>query len=469
MHHISVKILNDLNSNDDFDEFTDFLDDGEGDSDIFLQMWKKNDLEEKINENLNVENDDVLNSVHNAYKHMKNAVSEITLLKNVITNYQKKKGVDIEELSHQSHNLPSDQVINLKLKKTQLENSSNFLFQSAQNLRETINKNRLYFRELDNISKQIPLKIINNENTRQIAVQTPYLSTTSILLNEDGENIQWKLSNDSHFSFNNHSFGLSVSSEYLKHYFHLMCHYLFEKMKDDKIKSCIHYSADNNTKSVYFDIGNNDIWEFHLGEEKTISDIPLWIPKLMKLISNPKAQPASTLKNLLFYHSTLLSVQNSIFNRFVESQFCIVKQKIENLHASFEISSPHLQLPLFIYIDKSIVSITETPNEMRCLQYSTDGRGLSPALEKWCDNSFTSLFLSCIEQITRSFGFVFKNKNQYGTASIGNKKIKFKPKLNTSNIEILITSKNTKKIEWSNIPGINYIQKLCVLLFNDDE
>ena len=104
---------------------------------------------------------------------------------------------------------------------------------------------------------------------------------------------------------------------------------------------------------------------------------------------------------------------------------------------------------------------------MRCIPYSTDGRGLTPSLEKWCDITFTALFLSMAEKITRSFGYVFKNKNQYGTAAFGGRKIKFKPLPKSRDVEISITSHATKKRNWNQVPGSDYFERMCVILFTD--
>ena len=141
--------------------------------------------------------------------------------------------------------------------------------------------------------------------------------------------------------------------------------------------------------------------------------------------------------------------------------------RIKQCRAAFQINSPYLDVPYVAFVDKWRASMTETPNELRCIPYSTDGRGLTPALAKWCNNAFSILFLMMAKQVTRSFGYVFKNKNLYGTATIESKKIKFTPQVKTSDVEITIMARNTIKINWSEIPGSDHIERMCVILFHD--
>jgi hypothetical protein len=71
------------------------------------------------------------------------------------------------------------------------------------------------------------------------------------------------------------------------------------------------------------------------------------------------------------------------------------------------------------------------------------------------------------ERVTRSLGFVFKHKNQYGTAVIGPKKIKFQPRVGANDVDITVTAQNSLKTSWSRIPGTDHVVRMCVVLFQD--
>jgi len=467
MHHISVRIIDDTYSEDSADEFTEFLDEGTGDTEIFMQLWKQSDQIGKKNPR-NV-NEEPISAIKSAYKHMKEAVSDITVLRTLFQNASSQKGVQLATVNHSqvpASGFSSPKQL-LEMKVEQLDSCANFLLNSAEELKASVSKNRSYFRELDELSKKVPLTTKTHNNSTCIAIDVSNYPNESILLRQNEDSVEWALSFNTSFSFNGKSFQIATQSQYLKFFFDLMCHNLFERIKNDRIKSCIHYSADNQSRSIYFDIGNKDTWIFEIGQKKELADIPIWIPKLINLITNPRAQPAAFLKQLLYFHSTLVSVRNAIFNRFINNDFCTITYKFQSCLAAFQISSPHLQLPFLAYIDRWRVALTETPNEMRSLQYSTDGRGLAPALEKWCDATYTALFLSTIEKVTRGFGYVFKNKNQYGTAAIDGKKIRFKPIPKESDVEITITARKTEKLLWKSVPGSDYIEKISILLFND--
>ena len=338
--------------------------------------------------------------------------------------------------------------------------------------------------------------IKNKQDQTQVSVDLSYPTSTSIIIDESPNGPRWSLSDSSRFSFNSKHFEFSdVPSNYLRCFFELMCHELFERIKNDRIKSAIHYSANKDTRFVYFDIGNRETkpWVFELGPEKETNynndnnnnnddnpfmastefqeednKVPVWIPRLIGLIMDPQAQPASFMRQLLFFKSTLDSITKAFCDRFLNSDFCTVIFQSAMCKAAFQISSPYLYIPYIAFIDKLRVSMTETPNELRCIPYSTDGRGLAPALEKWCDASFSTLFLSMAERVTRSFGFVFKNKNQYGKAIIGTRKIKFEPKANSNDVEITISTRAQLKINWKDVPGTDHIVKMCVIFFQDN-
>lgn len=481
MHHISVQIINDTDSSDSVDDFGVFLDEDVGDKDVFMSMWNyNNNFPNNVTEDI-PQDQGALQSIEDAFKNLKSALNDMTILKNVIQSNITKKNFASGKIPADSNETDSDFTAfeALRQRKTQLEESSQFLLNSAESLKKEIESTRQYFREIDQISQHFPLKLVQTpEKVTKIAIDTAISSNNYIYLNEKENNdnsgsddnsscIEWTLSTKTHFSYNGKSFMLESNSSFIKCLFDLMCHQLFERIKDDQIKSAIHYSADKDSRSIYFDIGTKETWVFELGAQKTIGDIPVWIPKLIHYILNPKAQPASYMRQLLYYLTTLSSLYQSFMDRFIYSDFCQLKIMSQPCSTAFQVSSPHLIIPYIAFIDKWRVSMTETPNEMRCIPYSTDGRGLTPSLEKWSDSTFATLFLSMAERITRSFGYVFKNKNQYGTAAFGGRKIKFKPIPKSHDVEISITSHSTKKKNWNQIPGSDYYERMCVILFTD--
>ena len=484
MHHITVQIINDTDSDESFDDLEAFMDDDVGDKDVFRQTWNHKNIYSHPSEEEPPKDQEALNTVVEAYEHMRAALADLGILKSIVQSNLTKKNFTLSKIPPDNRKVEEPDLIafeNLSTKRNQLEESGNFLLNSAKSLREQIEESRQYFRDVEQLSKQFPLKLVQTpQKETKIAIATATPTNNYIFLDRkkqsaedseessDSSTVEWKLNVSTSFSFNNHSFQLDTNSNYISCFFQLMCHQLFERIKDDQIKSAIHYSADKETRSVYFDIGSKETWIFELGKKKQIGQIPVWIPRLIHYILNPKAQPASFMRQLLYFKSTFITIRESLINRFISSDFCTLVLKAEPCICAYQISSQYLTLPYLAYIDKLRVSLTETPNEMRCIPYSTDGRGLTPALEKWCDISFATLFLSMAEKITRSFGFVFKNKNQYGTAAIGNKKIKFKPIPKESDVEISVTSHETKPPrKWKDIPGSDHFERMCVIIFTD--
>lgn len=477
MHHISVQIINDTDSDESFDDLEAFMDDDVGDKDVFRQAWSHKNIYAHPSDEEPPKDGEALNTVVEAYEHVCAAVSDLRILKNIVQSNLTKKNFAMTKIPEENRTAADPDLIafeNFTTRKKQLEECSNFLTNSAESLRSQILGTRQYFRDVEELSKRFPLKLVQTQqNETKVAIDTSIPTNDSIFLNEktqqndDEPSIEWKLSVPTYFSFNSHSFDLQTQSQYVCCFFQLMCHQLFERIKDDQIKSAIHYSADKETRSVYFDIGSKETWIFELGKHKSPAQIPVWIPRLIHYIIDPKAQPATFMKQLLYFNSTFAAIKSALVNRFMSSDFCSLMLKSHPCVCAYQVSSPYLTLPYIAFIDKYRVSLTETPNEMRCIPYSTDGRGLTPALDKWCDISYATLFLSMAEKITRSFGYVFKNKNQYGTAAIGGKKIKFKPMPRSCDVEISITSHSTKTFQWKNIPGSDYFERMCVVLFTD--
>lgn len=483
MHHISVHINYDSNSEDSFDEFESLLDNDAADKDVFIQMWnfQSNSFNDSEKNKKNYK--DSLDIICNVYKHMKLANTEISFLKSLIAPLAERntENLDIKNsvtLSNNKglHRRDHIRYKVLKERREQLERTSDFLMNSAKSLRERVMKSRQYFRDVGALSLRFPVTVLNPMTSESmLAINTSIYTKEYILLaekdnvdlEESGSSVEWKLSTDAHFSFNNKSFQINTDSNYLRYFFQLMCHQLFERIKEDKIKSSIHYSAEKNTRSVYFDIGNVNVWVFELGLQKEIGDIPVWMPKLIKYILDPRAQPATYMRQLIYFKTTLESMKKSFISRFARSDFCTLTINSYRCSAGFQISSRDLQIPYLAYVDEWRISMTETPNEMRCIPYTTDGRGLTPALEKWCDMTFGTLFLSMAERITRSFGYVFKNKNQYGTASVNSKKIKFKPLPKSNEVDIYISSHSTRRCKWSDISGSTYEERMKIILFSE--
>lgn len=496
MHHISVHIENDTESDDSADEFADYLYEDVGDREVFMQMWRGSSSNEPSSPETDESNpNSSISSISRAYQHAKAAISDITSLHSLIQNINSKNDLGIQKIKNDNQsNMDENQALDLVADKYyQLEKCSQTLLESAASLREEVSSSQSYFRSLAKLSQRFPLKLIKNKQDQtQVSVDLSYPTSTSIVISEGLNGLHWSLSDSSRFSWNSKHFEFSdVPSNYLRCFFELMCHELFERIKNDRIKSAIHYSANKDTRSVYFDIGNRETkpWVFELGPEKENNNnnnnnnsgnendsdsqdqnnkVPVWIPQLIDLIMDPQAQPATFMRQLLFFKSTLDSITSAFCNRFLNSDFCDVVYRSAMCKAAFQIKSPYLYIPYIAFIDKWRVSMTETPNELRCIPYSTDGRGLAPALEKWCDASFSTLFLSMAERVTRSFGFVFKNKNQYGTATIGTKKIKFTPIPNSNDVDIIIISRSKKETKWKQIPGTDHIVKMCVIIFQDN-
>lgn len=486
MHHISVRIENDTESDDSNDDFMNCLYEDTGDDEVFMQMWRRTT-------NQNLENsedgtDEPLSSINSAYRHIKKAVSNITRAQSIVQNVispnqngfatqclQNLSPAQVEQLEQSTFTPDLQFYVD---KKVTLGQYGEMFFKSAESLREEVQSSQQYFQSLSKLSRRFPLKLIKDENDHtQISIDSSYPASTSIIINEGPNCLQWSLSDTSRFSYNSQHFANSdVPSNYLRCFFELMCHELFERIKNDKIKSAIHYSADKDTRSVFFDIGTKETYLFQLSTNQDENDeqyqepsnVPVWIPSLLELIMDPQAQPATYMRQLLFFKATLDSMMKSFCDRFLNSDFCDISYQSAVCKAAFQINSKYLTIPYLAFIDKWRVSMTETPNELRCIPYSTDGRGLAPALEKWCDISFSTLFLSMAEKVTRSLGFVFKNKNQYGTATINGKKIRFTPLPKSNDVEITITAKNKIIYKWNEIPGSDHIVKMCVLIFRDN-
>lgn len=465
MHHIAVQIINDTDSEDSADEFADYLYRDVGDLQVFHQMWhgQTPPSPEDLDPN------GPLESVKRAYSHMKEAMSDITSVRSAIQSAMNQNGFAFAKVREET--IPPKASLGAQIvgRKHQLKACSESLLSSASVLRDEIDCSKQYFRALSELSKKFPLKLIKDKDDNpQISVSTRQsASSTSIIIVPEKDHLRWKLTDESRFSFNSKSFCLDEPSNYLQCFFELMCHELFERIKTDRIKSAIHYSADKDTRSIYFDVGNKETWVFELGAPKEVGKVPVWIPRLIDSIMDPHAQPATFMRQLLFFKATLDSMLLAFSNRFMKSDFCTVIKRTDMCKTALQIDSPYLAIPYLAFIDKWRVSMTETPNELRCIPYSTDGRGLTPALEKWCDSSYSTLFLAMAERITRSFGFVFKNKNQYGTAAMIKKKIKFTPQQKNSDVEIQYTSKNGKPFMWSQVPGTDHIVRMCCILFND--
>jgi hypothetical protein len=460
MHHISVRIIHDSDSDDSCNELGDSLYHDIGDSDIFLQMWQGTDPGPEVPSG-------PLNSVHRAYEHMKSAMSDISALRATLRGLSARDGLSMSG----AHEAPPADPLSASYcdSISQLGECSNILLRGAESLRAEVAQSQSYFRQLSELSQRFPLKLADNS----ISIASSTSCSTSIVVSEGADGLEWSLSDDSVFSVNSESFDTSASP-YLRCFFELMCHELFERLKNDKNKCAIHYSADQTNRSVCFDVGNSDTnWLFELGPASRIAEdargrpIPVWIPSLIGLVMRPGSQPATFMRQQHFYKNTLDTVGSALCGRFLNADFCTFLAKFALRQTAFQIDSAYLTVPYVAFIDQTRVAMTETPNELRCIPYSTDVKGLATTLGKWCDTAFATLFLAMAESVARSLGFVFKHKNIYGTATNGAKKIRFAPEAGTNDVDITVTAKNSLKTRWSEVPGTDHLMRMCAVLFLD--
>jgi hypothetical protein len=460
MHHISVRIIHDSDSDDSVNELSDSLYHDIGDSDIFLQMWQGTDPAAETPSA-------PLASVHRAYEHMKSAMLDVSSLRATLRCLSARDGLSMSGTREAPAAAPLSTSYCERI--SHLGKCGDVLLRSAESLRAEVAISQSYFRQLSELSQRFPLKLSDD----RISIASSTSCSTSIVVSEGADGLEWSLSDDSVFSVNSESFDTSASS-YLRCFFELMCHELFERLKNDKNKCAIHYSADQTTRSVCFDVGNSDTnWLFELGPIGRIAEgaaarpIPVWIPSLIGLVMQPGSQPATFMRQQHFYKNTLDAVWSAFCGRFLSADFCTFLARFALRQTAFQIDSVYLAVPYVTFIDQTRVAMTETPNELRCVPYSTDVKGLATTLGKWCDTAFATLFLAMAESVARSLGFVFKHKNIYGTATNGAKKIRFAPKAGTHDVDITIIAKNSLNTRWSEVPGTDHLMRMSVVLFLD--
>jgi hypothetical protein len=411
MHHISVRIIHDSDSDDSAGDVGDSLYHDIGDSDIFLQMWQGTDPAGDVPSA-------PLDSVHRAYQHMKSAMSDVSALRATLRGVSGRDGLSMCG----AREAPAADWLSTSYcdRISQLGECSDFLLRSAASLGGAVSQSQSYFRQLSELSQRFPLKLADD----RISIASSTSCSASIVVAEGAGGLEWSLSDDCVFSVNSEAFDTSASA-YLRCFFELMCHELFERLKNDKNKCAIHYSADQTTRSVCFDVGNSDKnWLFELGPAGRIAEdalarpIPVWLPSLIGLVMRPGSQPATFMRQQHFYKNTLDTVGSAFCGRFLNADFCTFLGKLALRQTAFQIDSPYLAVPYVAFIDRTRVAMTETPNELRCVPYSTDVKGLATTLGKWCDTAFATLFLAMAESVARSLGFVFKHKNIYGTSGL---------------------------------------------------
>jgi hypothetical protein len=129
-------------------------------------------------------------------------------------------------------------------------------------------------------------------------------------------------------------------------------------------------------------------------------------------------------------------------SRFLGIDFAAFLCRRAHSEAVMQVESAHPSVPSLAFVDQWRVSTTETPNELRCIPRTSDGRRFSPAFAKWCDTGFATLFLAMEERATRWLGFVFKHK-----------------------VDSTITPR--MRTSWSRIPGTDQIVRMSIVLFRD--
>lgn len=462
MHWVGVEIIDDSSSTSSDDEAFEF-----GNNSQFHESKSIHNHWEKYVDDANPSEVRAMESVKRAEEHFQKAAREISLLDTLV-----------RELRGGNYGLSpvasgaagaSDCSAALARRRCEYERSGAFLSDSVRELRSGISKTRRYYRELAEISKKFPLGLRENESgAEEIYIQNSLQTKNCIILQmNDDFTLRWSLSDNSYFSFNSKSISHNINSNFVHCFFDLVCHEMFERIKNDRTNASIQYSAENNSRYIYFNIFNDITWIFELGEQKESGNPHICIFFLVRLITDSYGHPTDHIKDNFLLQKTFSNLSVIITKYFSGNDFCEINFNFQKGEIAFEISSKYMKFPFVIYANKDIIALTETINEMSFSTHQTEGYISSNSFEEWSKKFSTSLFLLMVERVSLSFGYVFRNKGKSGTIIIGQKKIKFVPTPESQDVSIVITNKTTFPIKWSQIPGTNHITRLCVLFFAD--
>lgn len=521
--HICLQVIDEPTIKD-IDPLTgeETIEDDNSDLQNFLKTWEKVDMNpDKLNKEEESFEFQQRRCYSEARQHFASANEEFRFMSIILENVisESHLGREYAEVSTRELNNP-DVPLGASVidKQLQLQSSSKFFIESANEMRAEVTKYKNYFRNLDELSKRFPIGFYFDYGRIPIvaAVIPPepifYEIPWIVLQPDENGDIYWRLSTPISFYINQKNVFFDCESPYSCLTSRVMLQYLFHVIRFEMISLSIDYSITPTTNKISYSAQNSINVELEVSSEKKLkkkSDLcPPYLPSLVSQCMEINPHPFKKFKEIIDERALIKNAVDIVFARFLSSDFCnvIYKQKkrtvviqitpyfgfiptefkniIKNPHNflnnnneqknNTEDSKKKLQIePSIIhsynitcFLGKNHFCATDPQSQYSYINIDLRSRTANNSLTKWCESHYFRMFELTVAAVASRFGFISKMNEQQITVKCDHpRKIKFYT-TGRGDLDVIVIIGNDKwKTKWANLPRNGTREKIEYLFF----
>lgn len=466
----------------------EILVDPRSDMDIFLEYWESVQMDPSRVQK-QPEEDPLEQGFAKLQQHTYAAYVELIKAKAVLNRTLENPlyNIRVASINYEDTQNPDQPLGTLIIdKQLSLQTSAKVLLNTANELRENIQKSRPYFRELQKLSKKIPLSLgtddLANQLTRQfgaskkeiwhpIIASYPPSSTCIVLDSNDKESISWNLSEPVNLYVNGANCSSVFPSKYVTLNLRILMNLLFNRMKMEIIQTSFDYSIDQLSKQFTYQILDEKI-EFSMKNENNFSEnkdvCPVFIPPLANQLYTPGSKPFAVFKRLIDTHVKTRLYTKIILDKFINSDLCNIQCKVKKEAIVIQMKETNNNLVIACIDHVDFKGTAPDGKGLPFISFKTENPLFEKQLKDWCNTHFWLFVRHAAFELSEIFRFDAKvdksDENQF-TINTPDRSIEFHQ--SPEDIGIIVTGSGKFDIHlfWSSLPGIGYRERFNYLFF----
>ena len=451
----------------------------------FLRVWESKQM--KI-ENLNSSEEqspqaEVKQAQTMAFFHLQEAkrdlLKTLQVLENTVLTAQEPN--QIFSIDHITKNFDAQQFLDsddmalgsrIVDKQMQLQDSSEKLYKSMEELKTVVDNSKQYFRKLEQLQKKVHLQsrlsILTNSTVVTVENPVRFPPTTSgacISFDTDAKELKWDYSNKLRLLINGENYFPNTDSSFINFNVLLLQENIYKHFLMQSISQSENYATSPFSQSITesgFTFSQNVTYK----EGKVC---PVWLPSLSYSSIPPKSLPLTKFKAVADGFLVYEKLYKLISERFMQTDFCIVSISHKNKFSTFKISSLYtsntvvasckgttLYLSTPRHLKQTFILDMKLPNSYNTLRH-------------WADVIWFDLFGDAVEAITKNYGIKIEKEKNLLKLICNDRTISISPTHEPTHPYFIISSKGHQTLSffYQYIQGYSLEFKLKFLITTD--
>ena len=380
----------------------------------------------------------------------------------------------VKSLDDQHFADSSDMVLGSRIvdKQLQLQDSSDKLYRSVEELKSVVENSKAYFRKLEQLQKKIHLQSRFSvlTNTTVVTAENPvrFPPTTSgacIAFDNDKKELKWEYSNKLRMLINGENYSPKTDSAFINLNVLLMQENIFKHFLMQSIRESENYASSPLSQSIT-ESGFTFSQSVNYKDGKVC---PLWLPSLTFSSIPPKSLPLTKFKYVADSYQIYEKLYNIIIERFMKTDFCKVSIAHQNKFTTFKISSLYTSHSA-IAVSKGTKLYLSTPRHLK-QTFVLDMKlaGSEHTLIHWADVIWFDLFGDAVDAIIRNYGIKTEKEKNLLKIICHDRTISISPTKDPIHPYFLISSKGhpSQSFFYQYIQGYSLEYKLKFLITSD--